>query len=118
MPFGDKSVLELLRVMPSEYGRGLEIRPTKYPLKKILKEFIDYPLYLQEGQHAYVYDDDQSIDLVESLMSTGSPFYEILYSNFSQNPNSSLSTILPKLAESVPLMSAILLVLKLHLLLT
>ena len=101
MPFGDKNVLELLRVMPTEYGRGLEIRPTKYPLKKILKEFVDYPIHLQEGQHAYIYDDDQSINLVESLMTSGSDFYEILYSEFRQNPNLLLTNTLPILAHSV-----------------
>ena len=103
MPFGDHSVLELLRTMPTEFGRGLEIRPTKYPLKKILKEFIDYPLSLQEGQHAYIYDDDQSINLQESLMSSGTMVYDLLYSNFKQNLNSSLASMLPDLAESVSL---------------
>ena len=103
MPFGDKHVLELLRVMPTEYGRGLEIRPTKYPLKKILKEFVDYPISLQEGQHAYIYDDDQSINLVESLMTSGTHFYELLYSEFKQNPNSLLTDLLPDFSDAVTL---------------
>jgi len=101
IPFGDQYVLDLLRTMPTEYGRGLEIRPTKYPLKKILKEFIDYPVNLQDGQHAYVYDDDQSINLQESILSSGTELFEILYSHLRQNLNSSLSNTLPRLAESV-----------------
>ena len=103
MPFGDQSVLELLRTMPTEFGRGLEIRPTKYPLKKILKEFVGYPLHLQEGKHAYIYDDDQSINLQHALMSSGSDFYELLYCEFNQNSNSLLTNNLPKLAEAVTL---------------
>ena len=101
MPFGDPSVLELLRSMPTEYGRGLEIRPTKYPLKKILKEYVDYPLSLQEGKHAYIYDDDQSINIQESVMSSGVPVYELLYSEFRSTPNESLSSLLPDLSNSV-----------------
>ena len=101
MPFGDPSVLELLRSMPTEYGRGLEIRPTKYPLKKILKDYVDYPLSLQEGKHAYIYDDDQSINIQESVMSSGVPVYELLYTEFRSNPNDSLTNLLPDLTNAV-----------------
>lgn len=105
MPFGDQTVLQLLRTMPTEFGRGLEIRPTKYPLKKILKEFVDYPYQFQKGQHAYTYDDDQSINLVEALMVSGTDFYEILYNDFLRSPHSSLTKIFPDLSEAITLYS-------------
>ena len=46
--------------MPEDWGRGLDFIPTKYPLKWMLKNRIDYPLHLQVGPHSYLYDVDHS----------------------------------------------------------
>ena len=101
MPFGDKDLLRLLSHMPMEYGRGLELRPTKYPLKRILRDSINYPLHLQSGQHAYIYDDDQSINLADSLMTSGTYFFNALYHTYTSNKNSLLADALPYISDSV-----------------
>ncbi len=44
--------------MPESWGRGLDLKPTKYPLKWMLEHCIDYPLHLQVGPHLYLYDVD------------------------------------------------------------
>ena len=65
MPYGNKELLSLLEEMPTRFGRGLEPLPTKFPLKKYCElRLKDYPFEIQEGHHAYVYDVDQSISLV------------------------------------------------------
>ncbi len=56
LPFWDGRMQQFLSEMPENWGRGLEIRPTKYPLKWMLQNRIDYPLHLQTGPHAYLYD--------------------------------------------------------------
>jgi len=55
-PFGDIHVHRFLSEMPENWGRGLEIRPVKYPLKRMLKNRINYPMHFQEGPHSYLYD--------------------------------------------------------------
>ena len=37
-PFRDTSVLKFLSCMPENWRRGLELKPTKYPLKEIVKD--------------------------------------------------------------------------------
>lgn len=56
LPFWDGRVQNFLAAMPESWGRGLEIKPTKYPLKWMLENCIDYPLHLQVGPHSYLYD--------------------------------------------------------------
>ena len=69
MPFGDKKVLSLLEKMPTRYGRGLEPYPTKFPLKYFCMHALeDYPVKLQEGPHAYLYDIDQSFSLIRKVL--------------------------------------------------
>ena len=58
LPFYDSRLHEFLAAMPESWGRGLEIRPTKYPLKWVLGNRIDYPQHLQVGPHSYLYDTD------------------------------------------------------------
>ena len=58
LPFYDKRLHNFLSQMPENFGRGLEIRPTKFPLKWILKNKIKYPQHLQVGPHSYIYDVD------------------------------------------------------------
>jgi hypothetical protein len=56
VPFGDSRMKYFLSEMPENWGRGLELRPTKYPLKTMLENEIDYPIHYQTGPHSYLYD--------------------------------------------------------------
>jgi len=60
LPFHDSKVIEFLSNMPESWGRGLELKPTKYPLKWMLANKIDYPMEMQSGAHSYTYDVDPS----------------------------------------------------------
>ena len=62
LPFKDTRLIKFLSEMPESWGRGLEMRPTKYPLKEFLKTKIDYPYHLQSGPHSYLYDTDHEFD--------------------------------------------------------
>ncbi len=57
LPFYDSRIHKFLSAMPESWGRGLELKPTKYPLKRMLEK-IDYPMHLQVGPHSYLYDID------------------------------------------------------------
>jgi hypothetical protein len=69
LPFWDSRIQEFLSAMPEAWGRGLDLKPTKYPLKWMLKNRIDYPMHLQVGPHSYLYDVDHSF----------TPAAEVLY---------------------------------------
>jgi hypothetical protein len=58
MPYWDSRVQRFLSAMPESWGRGLDMNPTKYPLKWMLKNKVDYPMHLQTGPHSYLYDTD------------------------------------------------------------
>ena len=58
MPFRDYGLLNYLAYMPEHFGRGLELRPTKFPLKWTVENRLDYPMDLQTGPHSYTYDVD------------------------------------------------------------
>ena len=60
LPFYDSRLQEFLAAMPESWGRGLDLNPTKYPLKWMLKNRIDYPMHLQVGPHSYLYDVDHT----------------------------------------------------------
>ena len=62
LPFYDSRIHEILAGMPEACGRGLDLNPTKYPLKWMLKNSIDYPNHLQVGPHSYLYDIDPSFN--------------------------------------------------------
>ena len=62
LPFKDSRLIKFLSEMPESWGRGLEMRPTKYPLKEFLKNKIDYPYHLQSGPHSYLYDTNHEFD--------------------------------------------------------
>jgi hypothetical protein len=67
-PFWDIRLQRFLSGMPENWGRGLEMRPTKYPLKWMLKNKIDYPIHLQVGPHSYTYDVDPGFSLIGELV--------------------------------------------------
>ena len=56
------SIIKFLNEMPESWGRGLELKPTKYPLKWMLENCINYPMELQTGPHSYLYDINPSFD--------------------------------------------------------
>ncbi len=60
LPFWDAGVQDSLAALPEEAGRGLDLNPTKYPLKWTLRNRLDYPFHLQVGPHSYLYDVDPS----------------------------------------------------------
>jgi hypothetical protein len=62
MPFWDGRLQQFLSAMPESWGRGLDLNPTKYPLKWTLRNRIKYPLHLQVGPHSYLYDVDPSFN--------------------------------------------------------
>lgn len=84
LPFHDSRLIEFLSAMPESWGRGLELKTTKYPLKWMLKNRIDYPMHLQVGPHSYLYDVDPSFSHLGELLfgsSLSTVFKETLASN-------------------------------------
>jgi hypothetical protein len=68
LPFWDSRLQEFLAAMPESWGRGLDLKPTKYPLKWMLEHCIDYPLHLQVGPHSYLYDVDPNFSHSAEIM--------------------------------------------------
>ncbi len=71
-PFHDSAVIDFLSGMPESWGRGLDLNPTKYPLKWMLKNRIDYPMHLQVGPHSYTYDVDPNFTLFGEIIHASS----------------------------------------------
>ena len=67
MPFWDSGLQDFLSKMPEDWGRGLDLNPTKYPLKKMLKDKLDYPYDFQKGAHSYTYDVDHSFNHAQEI---------------------------------------------------
>jgi len=81
MPFLDKNIIDLLSEMPESWGRGLDLNNTKFPLKWMLKNKIDYPFSMQEGPHSYLYDIEPSFSHSREIVEASSftpIFIEIL----------------------------------------
>jgi hypothetical protein len=68
LPFWDAGLQDFLSGMPEDWGRGLELKPTKYPLKEMLASRIDYPMHLQVGPHSYQYDVNPRFTLTGESM--------------------------------------------------
>jgi hypothetical protein len=80
--------------MPENWGRGLELRPTKYPLKWMLQNKTNYPMHLQVGPHSYHYDVSPGFSLSKEIVYksslcphfqtalAGYPFEKILEKHF------------------------------------
>lgn len=62
LPFHDARLQAFLSAMPETWGRALDLRPTKYPLKWMLANRIRYPMHLQAGPHSYLYDIDPAFN--------------------------------------------------------
>lgn len=57
-PFNSIEMFNFLSEMNEDWGRGLNFNSTKYHLKEMLKDKLNYPLSLQSGDHAYIYDSN------------------------------------------------------------
>jgi hypothetical protein len=68
LPFHDSAVIDFLSAMPETWGRGLDLNPTKYPLKWMLSNRFDYPFHLQVGPHSYTYDVDPTFTLIGEIL--------------------------------------------------
>lgn len=71
-PFHDSAVIDFLSAMPETWGRGLDLNSTKYPLKWMLRNRIDYPYHLQAGPHAYIYDVNPTFTLLGEILHASS----------------------------------------------
>src|ERR1051325_1355111 len=68
LPFWDSRLHELLSAAPESWGRGLDLNPTKYPLKWTLTHRVPYPMHMQVGPHSYLYDVDPSFSHTAELL--------------------------------------------------
>lgn len=61
MPFLDIRMLEYMYAMPESWGRGLELRTTKYPLRYLATERWHMPIHILEepGPHSYIAENDR-----------------------------------------------------------
>ena len=72
LPFLDKALIDFLSQMPESWGRGLDINNTKYPLKWMLTNRVDYPMHYQEGPHSYLYDVNPSFSHADEVVNASS----------------------------------------------
>jgi hypothetical protein len=61
MPFLDSEMLEYMYEMPEDWGRGLELRTTKYPLRHLAEHKWRMPLdvLMEKGPHSYIAEADR-----------------------------------------------------------
>jgi len=90
IPYWAAGIQDFLRAMPESWGRGLDFNPTKFPLKRMLRDRLNYPMHLQTGPHSYTYDVDPTFNHSFELMHfsgfgqrarnilAGKPYREIL----------------------------------------
>ena len=67
-PFNDYRIIDFLSRAPENWGRGLEMNNTKYPLKWAAKNKIRFPYeLLDEGPHAYLYDVIEGFSIMAEI---------------------------------------------------
>ena len=61
LPFLDARMLDYMYRMPENWGRGLELRTTKYPLRYLAAERWRMPINIMEeaGPHSYIAENDR-----------------------------------------------------------
>lgn len=61
IPFLDSSLVKFMYSMPEKWGRGLELKPTKYPLRYLAHEKWNIPVHILEeaGAHSYIAESDK-----------------------------------------------------------
>ena len=67
-PFSDSKFIEFMETVPKKYGRGLEMKPAKYLLKKILLGKLNFSQDLQAGPHSYLYDVDPTWNVNNEIL--------------------------------------------------
>ena len=75
LPFWGHGVQKFLSEMPSDWGRGLEIKNIKYPLKESFRRYLKYPKFIEKGFHSYRYDEKKFQD----------PIFEIINNKKTKN---------------------------------
>ncbi len=71
-PFLDLRLVDFCSAMPENWGRGLEFRRVKYPMKWCLEEKLKFPTHvLSSGPHSYIFEVDRN-----ALSPTGQALYE------------------------------------------
>ena len=85
-PFSSPLMIDFCSRMPEYWGRGLDFNRTKYPLKWILNNKIDYPLHLQTGPHSYLYDVDPNWNAYDDIIYGDSPVTELFKNILKEKP--------------------------------
>ncbi len=68
LPFWGHGVQKFLSEMPSSWGRGLEIKNVKYPLKESFRRKMKYPKFIEKGFHSYRYDEKKYVDPIFEII--------------------------------------------------
>jgi hypothetical protein len=56
LPFQDYDLISYISSSPESWGKGLDLNPVKYPLKRFLAEKMKFPMEIGLGPHSYLYD--------------------------------------------------------------
>jgi len=56
LPFQDYDLISYISSSPESWGKGLDLNPVKYPLKRFLEEKMKFPMEIGLGPHSYIYD--------------------------------------------------------------
>ena len=68
LPFWGHGVQKFLSEMPTGWGRGLEIKNIKYPLKESFRRNLKYPIFIEQGFHSYRYDERKFEDPIFEII--------------------------------------------------
>ena len=69
LPYWNPKLHDYLSKMPQEWGRSLEMKNIKYPLKESFRRYLNYPSILEEGYHSYLYDVKKYSDPILEIIS-------------------------------------------------
>ena len=83
LPYWNPKLHNFLSKMPEEWGRGLEVKNIKYPLKESFRRYFNYPKILEEGYHSYMYDVKKYSDPILEITIQKQKIYS---SNFRYHP--------------------------------
>ena len=89
-PFYDLRLVKFLQMMPENWGRGLEWRPPKYPLKHYGCERLRIPSEIVKATfHSYISEMNQgrAIDLRREMLNNSTMTYST-WQDVRDNPNS------------------------------
>lgn len=92
MPFWNIKIQEYLSKMPENWGRGLETRTLKYPLKENLFKKFNIMKVLEIGPHSYQYDINKFSNVFLEVLLSRSARQYIINTFKSYNPSDYLSS--------------------------